>query len=696
MGRSILGIAGVLLSWAAQVTLAASEDSTLFDLSLEALLDIEVSVASERNELFELSLEELVQVEVSTASRRAEALDRAPASVTVFSRADLERMGVRWLDELALYVPGMQAYRRTGNSFSFWTPRLRGSPSDFGNELLVLVDGRPQNNGANGNVASHLPRQALAAYERVEIIRGPGSAMYGGNASYGVINLITGEARDGVSVAAGEFGAREGRLRAGGEAGGWRADLSLGHYADRGATIEDAFDAFGLQDSTRDPLRLDEVRLTLDRAAWRVFAEGTRSRREGYYALGALADGFQEHDVLRWEAGLQLRDQPLGELRLSASASAYAYDSDGFARVSPPGFGSIQGEGWLVGVDINEEGQQLAADLGGAVGENQRWNLGLEFREQGAKLLGKSNHSLLDRQYLGQFRREATDLLPDAERRSLGLYAQWQSEWSEAWATTAGLRQDRYDDVGDATSPRLALIYTGLPGQVWKLIHARAFRAPSLSELHLATNPFLLGNEALEPVTLRSTELAWRWAGESLSLELAAYRLTEAQRVTLVPAGAGRVQRANTGELTSGGLEWALRWRIGEGLELGWTGSRVLDWDEDLGSAVGTDRAEDILPRSLSGLSLDGGAGVWSWHLGGQYVGAVPLLAATPYWLWRGRLGYALDEHQTLALTGSNVADRPYDELSDPSGLGRDGSGRLVRAAPQRGRQLMLSWTYRW
>ncbi|MBI2380417.1 MAG: TonB-dependent receptor [Gammaproteobacteria bacterium] len=655
-----------------------------------------LAAADSADGLFDLSLEQLMDVEVSTATRRHEAIDTAPASMTVFSAEDLRRLGLRWLDELAPYVPGMQAYRRTGNSNSHWSVRLRGSPSDFGNEILVLVDGRPQNNAFNGNLGSSFLRQSLAGFTRIEIIRGPGSAMYGANASYGVINLITGQEPDGLELGAGEFQAGHARLTQDADWRGWRASLGLEYYRDQGDSYERAFDAFGLQGGTGDPLATRQAWLSLEKDAWQAFARGTDNRIEDYYQLGVLTDGINRADFQRWEAGLRVRDLALGGLHLNGSLNTYRNDNDAISRPLPAGVPPIGAVDWLLGVNTNEDGEALSLDLAGEWNETQRWNAGLEYRRADAELVADSNYDVQSFVYLGSIQRQTYALLPDAERRSLGLYAQWQAQWRENLATTLGLRQDRYDDVGSATSPRFALIYSGLTDQTVKLLYGQAFRAPSLSELHLAQNVFIVGNEKLKPITLASHELAWTWTGTAMSLELSAYRLKESERVSLVPLDGRRVRRENTGELQSTGLEWAWRWRLDGDWELAWNGSRVLDWDEDLGSAVGTDKAEAILPKTTMGLSLDGRRGAWSWHLSGQYQGRVALLADTPYWLWRGRLAYRLDERQELALTGSNLLDEDYAYLSDPSGLGRDAQGVLVRDAPQRGRQLMLGWTYRW
>jgi len=146
-----------------------------------------------------LSLEELLQVKVTSATLTDESLKSVPASVTVVSRAQIRELGVRTLEELMNYVPGYQSYRNdTGNNS--YSSRSRRSASN-NREVLQLLDGQRLNEDLLGSdLVAHI---SLDNVERVEFIRGPGSAIYGANAFLGVINIVSASDLNDVNISTG-------------------------------------------------------------------------------------------------------------------------------------------------------------------------------------------------------------------------------------------------------------------------------------------------------------------------------------------------------------------------------------------------------------------------------------------------------------------------------------------------------------
>ena len=153
-----------------------------------------------------------LQTPVVSASRSAEKLSEAPATVIVLSRADLEQRGYTELSQILDDLPGMDLSRSYGANYlkDYW----RGYRNDIGDPFLVMVDGQTLNHLWYGTADTPLVTYPLAAIERVEIVYGPASSVYGANAFMGVINLITRKAPagDGAAVrgslTAGSFGTR--------------------------------------------------------------------------------------------------------------------------------------------------------------------------------------------------------------------------------------------------------------------------------------------------------------------------------------------------------------------------------------------------------------------------------------------------------------------------------------------------------
>lgn len=141
-----------------------------------------------KGDLTELSIEELMSIEVTSVSKRAEAISRAAAAVYVLSQEDLRRAGVSNLPEALRLVPGVQVARATS---SIWAISARGFNGRFANKLLVLIDGRSVYTPLFSGVFWDVQGTLIEDIDRIEVIRGPGAALWGANAVNGVINVIT-------------------------------------------------------------------------------------------------------------------------------------------------------------------------------------------------------------------------------------------------------------------------------------------------------------------------------------------------------------------------------------------------------------------------------------------------------------------------------------------------------------------------
>jgi outer membrane receptor for ferrienterochelin and colicins len=152
-----------------------------------ALADDDGEVDDE--ELGDLSLDQLMQVSVSTASNVDEKLGDAPASVIVLSRTELENRGYRQLGDLFDDLPGMDVVRPHGDNWVlvYW----RGFRGDVSAPFLLMIDGVPVNSLYFLDVDVPLTAYPLSSIDRVEIVQGPASSVYGPNAFMGVVNVIT-------------------------------------------------------------------------------------------------------------------------------------------------------------------------------------------------------------------------------------------------------------------------------------------------------------------------------------------------------------------------------------------------------------------------------------------------------------------------------------------------------------------------
>ena len=154
--------------------------------------DTAVAGSGDRD-LTSLSIEELAQIEVTSVSKKAERLSETGAAVYVITKEDIRRSGLHSIPELLRMAPGVEVARIDANK---WAITVRGFNGRFANKLLVLIDGRSVYTPLFSGVFWDVQDTLLEDVERIEVIRGPGAAMWGANAVDGVINIITKSARD--------------------------------------------------------------------------------------------------------------------------------------------------------------------------------------------------------------------------------------------------------------------------------------------------------------------------------------------------------------------------------------------------------------------------------------------------------------------------------------------------------------------
>lgn len=140
-----------------------------------------------------LSLEQLLQIKIHSVSKKVESINDAPAAIYAVTHADIQRSGVTTIPDALRMVPGVEVAQADANT---WAISIRGFNSALSNKLLVLLDGRTIYNPVFGGVLWEAHHLMLEDIERIEVIRGPGGALWGANAVNGVINIITKHARE--------------------------------------------------------------------------------------------------------------------------------------------------------------------------------------------------------------------------------------------------------------------------------------------------------------------------------------------------------------------------------------------------------------------------------------------------------------------------------------------------------------------
>ena len=139
-------------------------------------------------DLARASIEDLLNIEITSASRKEQRLSDAPAAVYVITQDDIRRSGMTTVPDLLRLAPGIEVARVNSSE---WAVSIRGFNNLVANKLLVLVDGRTIYNRAYTGVVWSSDEMVIDDIDRIEVIRGPGGAVWGANAVNGVINIIT-------------------------------------------------------------------------------------------------------------------------------------------------------------------------------------------------------------------------------------------------------------------------------------------------------------------------------------------------------------------------------------------------------------------------------------------------------------------------------------------------------------------------
>lgn len=529
-----------------------------------------------------LDIEELAKVKVITiATGTSRPISEAPAIATVITAQDLDAMGATNLDDAIESIPGMHVARTEINSSIY---QVRGLTTKFNSQILVMINGIPITSMFRGDRNGPIGAVPIQMISRIEVIRGPGSALYGADAVAGVINVVTKTADD---IQGTKLGARVGSFHTyetwalhGRTYDDLKTSLMVTYRETAGHQREVSEDAQTRLDRLRGtdaslapgPMNLMEKRVALDLSAEKdklrlrgsyqgIFDQGTgQGVNEALDSHGRLGHG-------RATADLTYHDPAIGEHWDLTSVLSFQHANQTIERdlnLFPPG--SNLGTGvYPNGVIGNPEYKETRFRF-----ENSAFYTGFQdhrIRLGAGYFLGEIYETRSSRNFdPATFAPQATEtdasdtsavFLPEKNRSNIFGYVQDEWKMSSRWDFTAGVRYDHYSDFGSAVNPRAAIVWKTTEKLTTKFLYGRAFRAPSLVELYTTNNPVTLGNPDLRPEKIDVYELAWAYqvrSDWSTGLNLFYYKATDL--IALVRNGNGLTATAqNFGEQTGHGFE---------------------------------------------------------------------------------------------------------------------------------------------
>ncbi len=678
---------------------------------------------------------------VSIATGSTKPLHLAPAVASVVTAEEIRTFGATTLDEALEMVPGLHIGASPLNRMNpTWS--IRGIHTDQNPQVLLLRNGIPITHFYTGS-RPNLFRLPVSDIERIEVIRGPGSAVYGADAFAGVINVITRTQSgiDGVETGAraGSFERRDAWLRAGTTTGEWRVGFNLALMHSDGDSdrvvrrdLQTVFDeqlgtnasyAPGALSTNYDlidtSLNVSRGPLDLHLWHWQIRDAGVGAGAsqvldpageqsvdltlfDARYRLGEFAEGWSSDIRL---SHYQLHDRP--KFTLFPAGATLPVGEDGNIGTQPTAGLVTFTQGALARPENLDRysAAELTTLYTGQLGH--RWRLGLGVKRQAEETNERKNFGpgvLTGSE--GEVDGSLTNVSDTpyvfmADQDRTVRYISLQDEWKFApdWELTAGLRFDDYSDFGSTTNPRLALVWATRHDLTTKFLYGRAFRAPSFGEQYAQNNPVALGNPHLAPETIDTYELALDYRPRfdiSTLFNVFYYEIDDL--IDFVPDADGTTSTAqNVHDRKGHGFELEANWAVKPNLDLrgyyAWQHSE----DRDTGNVV-PNTPEQSAYLSATWQPLD------RWSVAGQlsWVGEQPRAAGDPRAAVADYTTVNMTVRREALANGWSVAGTVYN-LFDEQGYaptlyspGMTGGSTIPDDYPLPGRSMWLELSYRY
>jgi iron complex outermembrane receptor protein len=514
-------------------------------------------------DLSEASLEQLGGIKVYTASKHMQDAREAPSAVSVVTADDIQQHGYRTLAEILQSVRGFfVTYDRnyTGLGVSGFA-----RPGDFNTKVLLLVDGHRLNDNIydEAMIGTEFPLD-IDLIQRIEIIRGPASSLYGSNAFLAVVNIITkrGQNVEGweLSSEAGSFNTYQGRITYGRERGPFEFLISGTFYGSRGRNrlFYPEFNTPQSNDGIASHVDDDQVGSSLATISFRDFTlQGVYGTREKGVPTGAYGSVFGN-------PGTRTTDSH-GYVDVRYEHT-FANSWDVVARTFYDRY-SYQGT-YIYPSSSNPSLVSPNQDYG----DGKWW--GTEF--QVSKTVLKRNRMTAGSEYRDNIRQDQTNyslnpfaLFLSDRRHSFVAAAYLQDEVVIAKPLTlnVGFRYDYYSHIDSSVDPRTALIYRPWRQTAFKVIYGQSFRTPNVYEMYYSIPPNV-PNPSLNSERIRTTEVVWeQGVGSHFWFSTSGFRNSIQGLITQEPTGENLLIFHNLPGVHSTGLELEGKGQWSRGLE---------------------------------------------------------------------------------------------------------------------------------
>ena len=502
----------------------------------------------------DMSLEELMKLEVEevfTASKWVQSVTEAPAAVSIITSDEIRRHGYRTLAEILQSVRSF--FVTYDRNYSYLGIRGFVRAGDYNSRVLLLIDGQRTNeNVYNSSYFGTEFAVDVDLIDRVEIIRGPSSSIYGTNAFFAVVNVITKRGRNlkgfEFSTELASLNTYRTRASYGDEfRNGLDVVLSASFYHSKGQRrlYFEEFDAPETNGGIAEDADGEHSAQVLAGIRFKDLSlrvvENERKKLIPTASFESLFNDRRSQTIDRYgSANLQYNHLFASGLELTAkfSHNHYYYDGD-YAYAGDAG-------ATFIGKDLGKgRWWESEFQVTKALPKRHKFTAGFEHRYNSKQdqIYYADEPFLLYTNYRGR-------------SHNWGAYAQDEFPLGDKLTLNVGIRHDRYPSFGGTTNPRLALIYNPMKGTALKFLYGNAFRAPNLYELYYESNEGR-ANPDLRPETIQTGEAVLeQYVGRHLRLSASLFTFRLDDLIVQRQAEEDSLRRfVNAGDVRSRGAE---------------------------------------------------------------------------------------------------------------------------------------------
>ncbi len=613
----------------------------------------------------EISLEELLNQEVTVASKKAQKVEEAPAIISVITKKEIIERGYLNLYDALTSLPGINSVQ---TYWGFNQLFFRGIYSPLYNDKsLVLINGHPFWDSINGSY--YIEAFPMEAVKRIEVIRGPGSTLYGTNAFAGVINIVTEDGESEKSsgyIRGSSYSTLEGSLVVSGKSDEFKYVFSAGERIGSGYLYTIPVDEIGKENSTTDfVLNFTSFYGALSYKGFKISTYSFLQEKSKVDVMPAVfGDLSNNHN--KWAGYFVMADYKgdLGDKASFSIRASYNY----FDRKFPSLYGGFTML-WSKGERYDGE-----ASISYVVNDKTSLIFGVGYENA-----SEDFYDFFDRLTM-----DVLTCVIDEHGRSdssFFTYIQGDSKLSDKIEAVAGVRYVNNKDYGSFLTPRGGIVFKLKENLFFKTLYGEAFRAPNLMEKYIQFG-VTVGSIDLQPEKIKTVDIGLDWIYKNRNFRINYfYTIVNDLIGRYLDETDGKTHYTNfEGESTYMGAEFEIRGKLVGKTTFFLNGSYLTGEDSD---------GEEIpyVPDYLSngGITYNGKKILASFYY--NYVSKTvnPTINGDveidPAFVLNAKFGYKLSDKLTLSIIAHNVFDQEIwapEFVRRKIGMLQNGPGRLI------------------